>query len=242
MKKEYQDIISENVGVEPIKINSALLSGQNRRRLYWTNIPNIKQPEDKNINLQDILEEDVSEEFFIKGKYLEWLEKNKEYNVNKKFCSFNSKKSIPLLARQYASWRGNFIEYPATIRGRPINKAAIIGRQINIEGHREDYNKNIPITQCLEARKTNTNKSNCLTTVTKDNVLTNLQPGRYEDVYNKYKEGVDYRKLTPIECERLQTLPDNYTQCISNVQRYKCLGNGWTVDVIVHIFKHINKP
>ena len=51
MKKEYQDIISENVGVEPIKINSALLSGQNRRRLYWTNIPNIKQPEDKNINL-----------------------------------------------------------------------------------------------------------------------------------------------------------------------------------------------
>lgn len=48
------------------------------------------------------------------------------------------------------------------------------------------------------------------------------------------------RKLTPIECERLQTLPDNYTEGISNTQRYKCIGNGWTVDVIVHILKYIN--
>jgi DNA (cytosine-5)-methyltransferase 3A len=239
MKKEYQDIISEHLGVQPIEINSSLVSGQNRRRLYWTNITNIKQPEDKNINLQDILEEDVTEEFFIKGKYFEWLEKNKEYNTKKKFCSFNPKKSIPLMARMYAPWRGNFIEYPAAIRGRTLNKATILGRRLNSDGHRDAYNKNIPITQCLEVRKTNTNKSNCLTTVTKDNVLTILPPGRHEDVYNKYMDGVHYRKLTPIECERLQTLPNNYTSTISNSQRYKCLGNGWTVDVISHILKHI---
>ena len=48
-----------------------------------------------------------------------------------------------------------------------------------------------------------------------------------------------YRKLTPIECERLQTAPDNYTDCVSDAQRYKMLGNGWTVDVIAHILKQM---
>lgn len=59
----------------------------------------------------------------------------------------------------------------------------------------------------------------------------------HPNIYN----GVLYRKLTPIECERLQTLPDNWTDCISNTQRYKSIGNGWTVDVIAHIFKEMNK-
>jgi site-specific DNA-cytosine methylase len=56
-----------------------------------------------------------------------------------------------------------------------------------------------------------------------------------DDINDKYK----IRKLTPIECERLQTVPDNYTEGVSNTQRYKMLGNGWTVDVIAHIFKNI---
>ena len=66
------------------------------------------------------------------------------------------------------------------------------------------------------------NKSNCLTTVQKDTVIV---------------EGMTWRKLTPIECERLQTMTDDYTNHVSKTQRYKMIGNSWTVDVIAHIFK-----
>lgn len=177
MKKEYIDTITKYIGVEPIKINSSLVSAQNRVRLYWTNIPNVTQPEDTGIKLRDI------------------LEKNKNWN-----------------------------------------KATILGRRLNKEGKREDYNKNIKIVQCLEVRASNRDKSNCLTTVAKDNVLTPLPIGRHKDVYGR---GLQYRNLTPLECERLQTVPDNYTQCVSNNQRLKMLGNGWTVKVIEHILKGI---
>ena len=68
MKKEFQDIISEQLGVEPIEINSALVSAQNRKRLYWTNIPNVEQPEDKGVLLKDILQENVDEKYYIKNR------------------------------------------------------------------------------------------------------------------------------------------------------------------------------
>ena len=189
MKKEWQDIITQHINVEPIKINSALVSAQNRERLYWTNIPNVIQPVDKHIYLQDILE------------YLTYKE-------------------------------------PGAIRGRRLNKATILGRRLNKEGKREDYNKKVPITQCLEVRKTNTDKSNCLTTVDKDNVLTPLPPGRYPDVF---KNNLPFRYYTVIEYCRLQTLKENYLDGCSSSQSKKLIGQGWTVDVIAHIFKYILK-
>ena len=161
----------------PIMINSALVSAQHRKRLYWTNISNITLPKDKGIKLQDILE-------------------NLPYK----------------------------------------NKATIIGRRINKNGHREDYNKNIKIIQCLEVRKTNQDKSNCLTTVAKDNVLTSLPIGRHIDVYGRK---LPYRNYTLKEYCRLQTLDDNYCDCVSESQAKKAIGNGWTVDVIAHILKGI---
>ena len=124
---------------------------------------------------------------------------------------------------------------PVAIRGRKLNKATIVGRRLNPQGHREDYNKNIPITQCLEVRKTERNKSNCLTTVLKDNVLTPLPIGRHPDAF---KRKLPFRYYTIRECERLQTLPDNYTEGVSNTQRYKMLGNGWTLEVIKHILSY----
>ena len=189
MKQEYQDIISKCLGVEPIEINSALLSAQNRVRLYWTNIPNIQQPSDKKINLIDILED--------------------------------------------ATWIG-----PGATRGRKLNKATILGRRLNSDGHRQDYNKDIPITQCLEVREKNTNKSNCLTTVDKDNVLTPLEIGRHP---NAFENHLPFRYYTVKECCRLQTLPDNYVDGISANKAKKCIGNGWTVDVIAHIFKGLKE-
>ena len=114
--------------------------------------------------------------------------------------------------------------------------ASIVGRRLNERGVRDDYNKDVAITQCLQVKHKN-DKTGCLTTVDKDNVLSIEPPGRYPDIYNRCD--ISYRKLTPLECERLQTLPDNWTNCISNTQRYKSIGNGWTIDVIAHILKHI---
>ena len=75
----------------------------------------------------------------------------------------------------------------------------------------------------LELRKDK--KSNAISTVSKDSLVV--------------EDEVHWRKLTPIECERLQTVPDNYTDCVSNTQRYKMLGNGWTVEVIAHILRNM---
>ena len=187
MKKEYENVITQHMGVEPIEINSALVSAQNRERIYWTNIPGVMQPADKRISLEDILED--------------------------------------------TTWTG-----PGAIRGRRLNKGTILGRRLNENGHREDYNKNVPITQCLEVRATNTNKSNCLTTVEKDNVLTPLPIGRHKDAF---KNNLPFRYYTVKEYCRLQTLPDDYMNGISDSQAKKCLGNGWTGDVIAHILSYI---
>lgn len=219
MKKEYENVITEHMGVKPILINSALVSAQNRKRLYWTNIPNIQQPEDKGIKLQDILE-------------FGFVDNDKSYCIDVNYFKGGN-------INQYFNKHRRQLVFSAAIRGRNINKATIIGRRLNERGVRDDYNKSVPITQCLEVRKTNTDKSNCLTTVEKDNVLTILPPGRYEDCFKNFKKGVDYRTLTPIEYERLQTVPDNFTSMVSNSQRYKMLGNGWTVDVIAHILKNM---
>lgn len=187
MKKEWQDIISSYLGVEPIEINSSLVSAQNRRRLYWTNIPNVTLPKDKNITLGNILED---------------------------------------------------IEFPnpAAIRGRRLNKATIVGRRLDKNGHRKDTDKTIPITQCLEVRATNTDKSNCLTTVDKDNVLTPLPIGRHPDAF---KNNLPFRYYTTKEMCRLQTVPDDFLTMIPDSAARKALGNGWTVDVIAHIFSFL---
>ena len=188
MKKEYEQVITDYLGVEPIEINSSLVSAQNRVRLYWTNIPNIQQPEDRGVGLIDVLEDDEK--------------------IN-----------------------------PGAIRGRKLNKATILGRRLNEEGKREDYNMSIPITQCLEVRATNTNKSNCLTTVAKDNVLTTMPIGRHPDAFNKK---LPFRYYTSKEYCRLQTVPDDYFDGVaSENQIRKMIGNGWTVDVIAHIFKNM---
>jgi len=163
MKKEYEDVITQFMYVNPIKINSSLLSAQNRKRLYWTNIPNVVQPEDKGILLKDILMDDST----IDDKY-----------------------KLSDIGFEYMNRLRN---------GKP----------------RWKYHTNY-----LDG------KAACLTA-------------------NMYK-GVPYgiimekmRRLTVEECEILQTFPINYTSCVSNTQRYKALGNSWTVDVIAHIFKNI---
>ena len=146
MKQEYQDVISEQLGVKPVKINSSLLSAQNRVRLYWTNIPNVTAPKDKGITLADIIDDG-------------FVDREKSYCIDANyFRGGNLKRYFKRSSRQLVFTNKNFTEY---------------------------------------------------------------------------------RKLTPIECERLQTVPENYTDGVSNTQRYKMLGNGWTTDIISHILKNV---
>ena len=105
-----------------------------------------------------------------------------------------------------------------------VGIARIVNRRLDENGTRKDYQLELPFTKVIELRQDD--KSNCLTTLQKDNVVVK------EEVYA-------WRKLTPLECERLQTMPDNYTNHVSNSQRYKMIGNGWTIDVIAHILKGI---
>lgn len=154
MKKEWQDIISKELGVEPIAFNSNLVSAQNRDRIYWTNIK-FELPKDKGILFSEILE-DIPFREIPKCFYKNWGDKMR------------------------------------------------IDKGLN-------WVKN--------------DKANCLTT-------KNCHPDQY--LLNEDKTLC--RLLTAKEFEKLQTVPDNYTYGVSNTDRYKMLGNGWTVDVIAHIF------
>lgn len=278
MKKEHLQVITDMLGVEPIRINSNLVSAQNRDRYYWTNIPNVAQPEDKGIFLKDILLPEVDPKYLLGERQLSWLKRNLEFQLSKKYSAINPDRAITLVARMYANWAGNFIATrpsgfneggiydqkspPRTSNGQQHNEAVCfadfatgaafrnqvtangIESQINI---REDGKSNRVVSSyahklnlvggiygaAIRGREIDGavqqtvelnggEKSNALTSVQKDALITDL---------------FKIRKLTPVECERLQTVPDNYTSCVSDSQRYKMLGNGWTVDVIAHMMR-----
>ena len=253
MKQESQDIISKYMGVEPIEINSSLVSAQSRRRLYWTNIP-FEIPGDRGVVLKDILEDDsitdrdkshcIDANYFKGGNLKSYFEKRRRQLVFDKCLQVGVADGInghDLMKRVYSpdgksptlnSMNGGNRE-PKVI----LNPASIVGRRIQ-EGIRKDNDMTVPLVQCLEVQ--DSNKSRCLSTLEKDVVVSNLPKGRYPEAYDKLLKPM-WRKLTPLECERLQTVPDNYTAHVSNTQRYRMLGNGWTVDVIAHIFDSLGR-
>lgn len=238
MPKEAKNEISEILGVQPILINSALVSAQQRKRLYWTNIPNIQQPTDKKIYLKDILE--FGSPCDVK-------------NCGKELVNINSAKSQTLLARDYKGFGHQ------TMTGVLTHCVAQRGR-INATGK---YEQHLEIrTDGKTNALTTVHKDNLIAkpirvgqigqggqgqriySIKGKSVSLNANGGGQGAKTGLYKIDLpdgDYivRKLTPVESERLQTLPDNYTACVSNSQRYKSIGNGWTVDVIAHILKNI---
>jgi DNA (cytosine-5)-methyltransferase 3A len=361
MKKEFQNVISQQVsniypecnngslfGIEPIKINSALVSAQSRNRLYWTNIQNIEQPKDLRIVLKDVLEncstkskftynkpkkvgmnvEEVKvrkHEVDIKGlqfllrsmkeqsgktnkqiatetnmpvtKVEHWFRTDTSFAIpsddiwfkikdilgietnvfDKQIMEFEYKDGVYETKQRVYSEDGKsptltssnkeqYIETydtpkqvgtAADLNGHDILKrvcsedgksptlnsmgggnrepkvavkgGAIRGRAYDDKGKRLDKNgKSVAskTKQMLEVRKDY--KSNAITTVQKDSIAVK-------------EEELTWRKLTPLECERLQTVPDNYTAAVSNTQRYKMLGNGFTVKVIEHILTNMEK-
>tara|TARA_R100001440_G_scaffold6210_3_gene12941 strand:- start:2023 stop:2961 length:939 start_codon:yes stop_codon:yes gene_type:complete len=196
MKRESEQVITDYLGVEPVEINSNLVSAQNRKRLYWTNIPFDGVPEDKGIMLKDILEEETAE-FYRAGAYLQ--EKRRA-----------SDKNPDMLNPDYRSQAN-------TIHDVDGKSGCVCS---GTHGYAIGY---VP-----EIR----DKSKCVRT-----------GGRLS--YDRHEwdsiDNMHWRKLTVTECERLQTVPDGYTCGVSNTQRYKMLGNGWTVDVIKHIFEGLKE-
>ena len=236
MKQECQDIITKYLGVKPVMINSSLFSAQNRKRLYWTNIPFDIPTEDKGIVLQDILEDGIANEAMtnklgkshcITARYngaVWWNSIQRRQRTMVQVGEADNIKGFDSIKRIYSP-NGKAPTLTTMQGGHREPKVAIgriVNRRLDENGVRKDNQLELPLSTQLEI--SDSDKSNCLTTVNKDNVVV---------------EGMQWRKLTPLECERLQTVPDNYTNHVSNSQRYKMLGNGWTVDVIAHIMKGI---
>jgi DNA-cytosine methyltransferase len=184
MKKEYSDVISKCLGVGFVEINSALVSAQNRKRLYWTNLGKIEQPEDKGIYLKDIIESGL-------------VDRDKSYCIDANYFKGGSLKNYLEKCR-----RQLVFNYSSSGRGN---------------GKVEDR----------------TNEALKAATLTATGYSNRSLTGVID------YPSLEIRKLTPIECERLQNFEDDYTEGISNSQRYKCLGNSWTVDVICHILKDL---
>ena len=235
MKQESQDIITKYLGVKPVMINSSLFSAQNRKRLYWTNIPFDTMPTaDKGIVLQDILEDGIANEAMtnklgkshcITARYngaVWWNSIQRKQRTMVQVGEADNIKGFDSIKRIYSP-NGKALTLTTMQGGHREPKVAIgriVNRRLDENGVRKDNQLELPLSTQLEI--SDSDKSNCLTTVNKDNVVV---------------EGMQWRKLTPLECERLQTVPDNYTNHVSNSQRYKMLGNGWTVDVVAHIMK-----
>ena len=231
MKKEYLDVISEHLGVQPVFINSALVSAQNRQRYYWANWA-FGQPEDKGITWGDVREHGVNEYYYTE-KGLQWLVRHSQRKNKTLDVWGDDEKSQMIEASHYKNYSSQRFFGVCDLPSDSQRVAAMRGRYL-VDGKRNDsmQSEKGNTAQFVEFR--HDGKSNALSTVTKDNIIVPFTlPNRIPvDMFF-------FRYVTPLECERLQTVPDNYTNHVSNTQRYKMLGNGWTVDVIAHIFNSI---
>jgi DNA (cytosine-5)-methyltransferase 3A len=263
MKKQFEDVITEHMGFPPQLLNSSKVSAQNRWRNYWfgTYINGkyeqimIPPLEDKGLVLKDILQTDHDEPpvpinernakhhknpnqkalcttaTMYKGAGNNGMtlvdrlmpvgeaEEYEKYNYRATKEVYHMDGKAPTLLTMQGGNREPKVATYSPKGGRIVN------RRLDANGVRKDYQMDLPLEPQVEVRSDD--KTNCLTTVQKDNVVV---------------QGMTWRKLTPVECERLQTLPDNYTEGVSKTQRYKMIGNGWTVDVIAHILGEMLLP
>ena len=293
MGEKWERVLSKAIGINGIHINSALVSAQNRKRIYWTNIGHepgglfgdlvckIEQPKDRGILLKDILESEVDDKYYLSEKAINYInrnERNLSFQMNE-----NDNKSGCVVARYQSG-----IPYNQIVVHNTMPRSSTSGK-----GGTGHLSRNDGKTYCLDTGNTNaveivgltevrtqeakqirketgTNPKRAkelvertdgkigalLTSQTADNLVFSYRQDAPNDVNGKKDclranaggvlRGVGIientsriRRLTPLECERLQTVADNYTNHVSDSQRYKMLGNGWTVDIIVHIFNYI---
>lgn len=220
MKRSFLGVISKYMGVFPVRINSNLVSAQNRDRFYWSNIRTrhegffddvftyIPQPEDKGLVLLDILQptEEVDEKYYMKDVEI-------QYGINK-----HSGKTW-----HTGNKMGN-MDFP----NKPKKKAKTL-TTISIKGDRSVNHVGV---NNYNGKLSKVEQSNCIDT----NYWKGMDNHTQRSMVLSYDR---IRRLTPIECERLQTVPDSYTEGVSDTQRYRMLGNGWTINVITHILNYL---
>ena len=280
MGEKWEKILSKAIGVNAIEINSALVSAQNRRRLYWTNIGMkasgffgdlesiIEQPKDREILLRDVLESEVDNKYFLSESGINRIVR---HNNN----SLDNNKSNCILAGYYKGGGRDQqyikIDKQGNKKGNQ-NKASCFTAGGHSGGNHSDMDLIVHNTMPRSGnpKKGGTGplsrtdgKTYCLDTGNTNAVEVrsgdfdfdgNFRPrenGKSGTLRARAREDEScsqlaqinsrIRRLTPIECERLQTVKDNYTNYVSDSQRYKMLGNGWTVEVITHIFKYIKQ-
>lgn len=206
MGKKWESVFNEAIGREGIHINSALVSAQNRRRIYWTDIHNdIPQPEDRGILLWDILEEDVDEKYFLSDKMIE--------------CS-----SLGVACEG--------VNHPALHQEEQIQEKFEKGEVTVQKDNLVIVSGTVRTFGGKHFREIKSGKSCTLLALARND--GNSQPC--------IRIGTQIRRLTPTECARLQTVPEWYKwDGISDTKRYKMLGNGWTIEIIKHIFKYLEK-
>jgi len=306
MGEKWQKILTQAIGINPIEINSALVSAQNRRRLYWTNIGaeqdglfgdlvcKIPQPKDKGILLKDVLESDVDEKYFLSKIAVDGILNHKAIQKEKGFgfgavIKKEDEKMNALkvggkgvddlvetivhntMPRSSKTGKGGTGPLSRTdgktycLDTGQTNAVEIVAMRGRNPENPSDRTTGAPTEQRLEPR--GDGKTNCLTTVQKDNLVFTANYLQYGDGFAQdsrayYEDGKHgtldikdkrakvlsqsrIRRLTPVECCRLQTVKDNFfkdsegNNIISETQQYKGLGNGWNIDTICHIFNYL---
>lgn len=224
MKKEFEDYITHHTSqalgeVTKTLINSALVSAQNRNRFYWTNFE-VSQPQDLGLILLDVIEEPVVAKYDLPEMYVERYEEHSKAKGNK----FGTTKLPNTIGQRHECYGvgGKIGALSATMNKQPPQYICGI--------------KNESAMKNGKAYTLTASQGNCVAWNSCERKQRTMLPVSLsdEEIPNVYN-GVLYRKLSPVECERLQNIPDNFTDCVSNSQRYKSIGNGWTINVISHI-------
>lgn len=256
MKKSHLEVISRYTGVFPVRINSNLVSAQNRDRWYWTNVKtkevglfgevysDIPQPKDRGILLRDILEKDVAEKYYLSDKALSGMIHHKENNQSKgngfgaSYSDGNSK-SNTLLSRYYKDGKEQLIIQ----LGRGFNKGGLHQDKTPTLTKNSWEQNNLLVTEASHKGYSEIRPSECFDA---ENPKSKTRRGRKMEFkanclmaaktnFMQYTADYQIRRLTPTECARLQTIPDWYEWICSDTQIYKQCGNGWTIEVIKHI-------
>ena len=304
MGEKWEKVLSKAIGVNGIHINSSLVSAQNRKRIYWTNIgmqPGglfgdlvsiIEKPKDKGILLKNVLESEVDQKYFLSDKTIATITRHRNKIIDD---NENPQRSCTIHAN-YFKMGGRDQQYIVASRGRNPDNCIVHNMMPRsgdpAKGGTGPLSRTDGKTYCLDTGNTNAveivageyrydeghkwrndKKTGTLTTlgsrtnsgsihVKVSNAVEILGCDYRKDEGFRFRDNgksgtlaararndescgqlasinTSIRRLTPLECERLQTVKDNYTNHVSDSQRYKMLGNGWTVDVIAHIFSYL---
>jgi len=301
MGEKWEKVLSKAIGVNGIHINSALVSAQNRKRIYWTNIgmqPGglfgdlvsiIQKPKDKGIFLKDVLENEVDDKYFLSEKLLNHFNNKSSYsNFKFDFKPTDGEKKGACLTASMGKMPITQ-DYIKIDRQGNVKNNQDKASSLSVGGHGHGNHSDMDLIQIVALtevrtdaakqirKETGTNPKRAkelvertdgkigalLTSHTNDNLVISgtlrthndgkgfreVMSGKGATIPARSREdgsgqnivsiSGNIRRLTPLECERLQTVKDNYTNHVSDSQRYKMLGNGWTVDVIAHIFSYL---